>query len=117
MRPKWSKRRETSVTNPDMMSTKFLAMGYEGKIVFWTEQLALAQNGEGRYSLERATDSLAHFKSRQAATAFTIESNPLEGVELLRDAAYWSGTRHEYLNDNKSPMQIIEEYKQYLAES
>jgi len=107
------------------MSTTLLAMerrkinrnGYEGKIVFWTEQLALAQNGEGRYSLERATDSLAHFKARQAATAFTIESNPLEGVTLLRDAAHWCGNRHEWMNDNKSPMQIIEEYQQYLAEA
>lgn len=39
-----------------------------------------------------------------------------EGVEMLRAAAYWSGNRHEYLNANKSAVQIINEYKKYLKE-
>jgi hypothetical protein len=39
--------------------------------------------------------------------------NPLEGVETLRAAAHWSGTRAEYLNDYKSAQQIIREYEQY----
>jgi hypothetical protein len=40
-----------------------------------------------------------------------IPDNPLEGVERLRAAAHWSGTRAEYLNDYKSPEQIIREYE------
>jgi hypothetical protein len=43
--------------------------------------------------------------------------NPLAGVELLRAAAYWSGERPEYMNDNKSAAQIINDYKKYLKES
>jgi len=41
--------------------------GYQGKVAFWTEQLALAQNGEGRYSIERCEESLAYFKGKRAA--------------------------------------------------
>ena len=40
----------------------------------------------------------------------TKDSNPLAGVELLRKAAYWSGNRPEYMNDNKTPAKIIDEY-------
>jgi hypothetical protein len=39
--------------------------GFAGKISFWTEQLALAQTGEGRYTLDRATESLAYFRGRR----------------------------------------------------
>lgn len=42
--------------------------------------------------------------------------NTLAGVELLRAAAYWSGERPEYMNDNKSAVQIINDYKKYLKE-
>lgn len=38
--------------------------GYQGKVAFWTEQLALAQSGEGRYSLERCRESLAYFTAK-----------------------------------------------------
>ena len=34
------------------------------------------------------------------------------GVETLRNAAYWSGNRDEYLNDDKTAYQIIDEYLQ-----
>ena len=34
------------------------------------------------------------------------------GVNVLRNAAYWSGERDEYLNDNKTAHQIIDEYLQ-----
>ena len=34
------------------------------------------------------------------------------GVETLRNAAYWSGERDEYLNDDKTAHQIIDEYLQ-----
>ena len=40
--------------------------GYQGKVDFWTEQLALAKEGEGRYPIERCEESLAHFKSKRA---------------------------------------------------
>jgi len=33
-------------------------------------------------------------------------------VETLRNAAYWSGHRDEYLNDDKTAYQIIDEYLQ-----
>lgn len=42
-----------------------------------------------------------------------IPDNPLEGVETLRAAAHWSGTRHEYLNDYKSSEQILREYRMH----
>jgi hypothetical protein len=32
------------------------------------------------------------------------------GVNVLRSAAWWSGERDEYLNDNKTAHQIIDEY-------
>ena len=32
------------------------------------------------------------------------------GVNVLRAAARWSGDRDEYLNDNKTAYQIIDEY-------
>ena len=32
------------------------------------------------------------------------------GVNVLRSAAHWSGERDEYLNDNKTAYQIIDEY-------
>ena len=34
------------------------------------------------------------------------------GVEILREAAQWSGNRPEYMNDDKTAYQIIEEYLQ-----
>jgi hypothetical protein len=40
-----------------------------------------------------------------------------EGVEMLRAAAYWSGNRPEYMNANKSAVQIINDYKKYLKEN
>lgn len=43
--------------------------GYRGKVAFWTEQLELAQKGEGRYSLERCEESLAYFKEKAAKAA------------------------------------------------
>ena len=39
------------------------------------------------------------------------------GVNVLRAAAYWSGERDEYLNDNKTAYQIIDEYLEYLKEN
>ena len=74
MSPMRTKRREASVTNRAHRSQTFLDMGhyrnynsdgFEGKISFWTEQLDLAQLGEGRYSLERAESSLKYFIARR----------------------------------------------------
>jgi len=41
--------------------------GYQSKIHFWTEQLAYATAGDGRYSIHRCTDSLAFFTAKHAA--------------------------------------------------
>ena len=40
--------------------------GYQGKVDFWEDQLALAKEGEGRYPIERCEESLAHFKGKRA---------------------------------------------------
>ena len=42
--------------------------GYQGKVDFWTEQLALAkEGGQTRYPIERCEGSLAYFKGKRAA--------------------------------------------------
>lgn len=45
-------------------------------------------------------------------TRFDLTPKPKynHGVEVLRSAAHWSGERDEYLNDNKTAYQIINEY-------
>jgi hypothetical protein len=45
-------------------------------------------------------------------TRFDLTPKPKfnHGVEVLRNAAYWSGNRDEYLNDDKTAYQIIDEY-------
>ena len=45
-------------------------------------------------------------------TRFDLTPKPKynHGVETLRNAAYWSGHRDEYLNDDKTAYQIIDEY-------
>jgi hypothetical protein len=47
-------------------------------------------------------------------TRFDLTPKPKfnHGVNVLRNAAYWSGERDEYLNDNKTAYQIIDEYLQ-----
>ena len=47
-------------------------------------------------------------------TRFDLTPKPKfnHGVEVLRNAAYWSGNRDEYLNDDKTAHQIIDEYLQ-----
>jgi hypothetical protein len=47
-------------------------------------------------------------------TRFDLTPRPKynHGVEVLRAAAYWSGNRDEYLNDDKTAYQIIHEYLQ-----
>ena len=47
-------------------------------------------------------------------TRFDLTPKPKfnHGVETLRNAAYWSGNRDEYLNDDKTAYQIIDEYLQ-----
>jgi hypothetical protein len=47
-------------------------------------------------------------------TRFDLTPKPKfnHGVEVLRNAAYWSGNRDEYLNDDKTAYQIIDEYLQ-----
>jgi len=45
-------------------------------------------------------------------TRFDLTPKPKfdHGVNVLRAAAHWSGERDEYLNDDKTAYQIIEEY-------
>jgi hypothetical protein len=45
-------------------------------------------------------------------TGFDLLPKPKynHGVNVLRAAARWSGDRDEYLNDNKTAYQIIDEY-------
>ena len=47
-------------------------------------------------------------------TRFDLTPKPKynHGVEVLRAAAYWSGNRDEYLNDDKTAYQIVDEYLQ-----
>ena len=47
-------------------------------------------------------------------TRFDLTPKPKynHGVNVLRNVAYWSGERDEYLNDNKTAYQIIDEYLQ-----
>lgn len=47
-------------------------------------------------------------------TRFDLTPKPKfnHGVNVLRNAAYWSGERDEYLNDDKTAYQIIDEYLQ-----
>ena len=39
--------------------------GYQNKIEFWTEQLTYSKAGDGRYSVARCEESLAHFTDKQ----------------------------------------------------
>ena len=47
-------------------------------------------------------------------TRFDLTPKPKfnHGVNVLRNAAHWSGERDEYLNDDKTAYQIIDEYLQ-----
>ena len=58
--------------------------GYQGKVAFWTEQLELAQSGEGRYSLERCKESLAYFTDK--AKAFAPMPRPEDAKQRALDA-------------------------------
>ena len=37
----------------------------------------------------------------------------LKGVDFLRRLVNWSNYRHEYLNENKTPIQLINEFLKY----
>lgn len=37
----------------------------------------------------------------------------LEGIEFIRSLANWSNYRNECLNDNKTPIQLINEFNDY----
>ena len=52
--------------------------GYQGKVAFWTEQLALAQSGEGRYSLTRCKESLAYFTAKAVKPTEDVKQRGLE---------------------------------------
>jgi len=37
----------------------------------------------------------------------------LQGIEFIRSLANWSNYRNEYLNENKTPIQLINEFNDY----
>lgn len=40
----------------------------------------------------------------------------VNGIEFLRRLVNWYGYRDEYLNANKSPIQLINEFKRHLRD-
>lgn len=45
-----------------------------------------------------------------------IESHKkgIEGIEFLRDAVNWMDNRNEFLNESKSPKQLLKDYMNFL---
>ena len=41
--------------------------------------------------------------------------NTKSGVSFLRNLVFWLNQRNEYLNENKTPLALIAEYRKYLA--
>ena len=44
----------------------------------------------------------------------TIKAKELTGAEFLRNLVLWMNSRNEFLNDNKSILSLIAEYRKYL---
>ena len=79
--------------------------GYQGKVAFWTEQLALAQNGEGRYSIERCEESLAYFKGKRADYLAKHGETSEADVQSAKDRAIRKcQERFEGLNESERMM-------------
>tara|TARA_R100001463_G_scaffold54424_1_gene105492 strand:+ start:1522 stop:1827 length:306 start_codon:yes stop_codon:yes gene_type:complete len=76
------------------------AGGFESALI----EAYLQADGDNSRILEEA------FKG----TRFDLSFRPRfdHGVNVLRGAAYWSGNRPEYLNDDKTAHQIVDEYLQ-----
>mgnify|MGYP003136331682 CR=1 FL=1 len=61
--------------------------GYQSKVEFWTEQLALAkEGGQTRYTRERCEESLAYFKGKRAAYLSEQESAEERAIRKCRAA-------------------------------
>jgi len=43
--------------------------------------------------------------------------NPLKGIEELRNAVNWCNYRNEFRNENKTAVQLINEYRKYKRET
>ena len=60
---------------------------------------------------KRLDDSMPGvFKNVSEAIIGQPESKSLDGVNKLRDIVNWLNSRNEYLNENKSHLQLIKEF-------
>lgn len=76
--------------------------GYQAKVEFWTEQLNLARNGEGRYPIERCEESLAYFKGKRAAHMDKHGETSEADVQSAKDRAIRKcKERFEGLNESE----------------
>ena len=76
--------------------------GYQAKVEFWTKQLNLARNGEGRYSIERCEESLTRFKAKRAAYIAKHGETSEADVQSAKDRAIRKcKERFEGLNESE----------------
>jgi len=76
--------------------------GYQAKVEFWTEQLNLARNGEGRYPIERCEESLTYFKGKRAAYIAKHGETSEADVQSAKDRAIRKcKERFEGLNESE----------------
>lgn len=79
--------------------------GYQAKVEFWTEQLNLAVNGEGRYPIERCEESLTYFKGKRAAYLAKHGETSEADVQSAKDRAIRKcQERFEGLNESQRMM-------------
>lgn len=79
--------------------------GYAAKVEFWTEQLNLARNGEGRYPIERCEESLTYFKGKRAAYLAKHGETSEADVQSAKDRAIRKcQERFEGLNESERMM-------------
>ena len=76
--------------------------GYQGKVDFWEDQLALAKEGEGRYPIERCEESLAYFKDKRADYVAKHGETTDADVESAKERAIKAcRSRFEGLNESE----------------
>jgi len=79
--------------------------GYQAKVEFWTEQLNLARNGEGRYPIERCEESLTYFKGKRADYLAKHGETSEADVQSAKDRAIRKcQERFEGLNESERMM-------------
>jgi len=80
--------------------------GYQAKVEFWTEQLALAkEGGQTRYPIERCEESLAYFKGKRADYLAKHGETSEADVQSAKDRAIRKcQERFEGLNESERMM-------------